>query len=106
MTTTALPTLPSKIGNRGQYTMPDGSTEYFTIIDEITRPSTQPPLDCVYCLQKLKYDGGAEEIRLAYYIIGVKPGMQGKWVFGQYSTSMDKADFKYLVEEAQKRNWF
>ena len=46
------------------------------------------------------------EVRLGYYVIGEKPRMKGKWVWGQYAAMMPIEDFKFLVDEALRRGWF
>ncbi len=46
-----------------------------------------------------------EKFRLCYYIIGKKPGMKGKWVFGQFATMLPPEDFKWIVDEAKRQGW-
>ena len=77
----------------------------FTILDEILRPQSNLP-EKLIVLQKIQFDESkAIEFRLAYYIIGKKPRMAGKWVFGQYATLMPAEDFHYIFAEAKKRGW-
>lgn len=47
-----------------------------------------------------------KELRLRYNIIGVKPRMRGKWVFGQFATFVSPTNFKILVKLAKKHNMF
>jgi len=46
------------------------------------------------------------EFRLGYYMIGVKLGAKGRWVWGQYALMIPEKDFKVILKEAQKRKWF
>lgn len=45
-------------------------------------------------------------LRLRYYIIGEKPRMKGKWVFGQFATFVSPKDFEKLVKLAKKHKMF
>ena len=47
-----------------------------------------------------------KELRLRYNIIGDKPGMRGKWTFGQFATFVPPKDFKKLVKLAKKYKMF
>ena len=77
------PALPSNVGKRGTLVHPpDGHKTSFTITDEIQRIQSNFS-EKISCLQRIRFDHGAEEIRLAYYIIGKKPKMLGRWVWGQ-----------------------
>ncbi len=99
------PALPSNINKRGSLAHPpDGHKTPFTITDEIQRIQTGFPQK-VICLQRIRFDYGAEEIRLAYYIIGKKPKRLGSWVWGQYAALMPLEDFKWIVREAEKKGW-
>jgi len=53
-------------------------------------------------LQKLKFENGKKELRFGYYVIGRKPKMIGKWVWGQYSPFISQKDFHKLIEKARK----
>jgi hypothetical protein len=101
----SLPPYPSSIDKaRSLVTVPDGYRYRFTITDEIVRPQTGMP-EKLLCLQRIKFEDGKEEVRLGYYIIGKKPKMLGKWVWGQYCTFMPLKDFKALVRAAEKKGW-
>lgn len=67
----------------------------------------------ILCLQRLEFHPEGHlrgkptkvEVRLGYYIIGKKPKMRGKWVWGQFAALMPIKDFRHLVREAKKRGW-
>jgi hypothetical protein len=54
----------------------------------------------VVVLQLVRFDDGRKEIRLGYYIIGKKPKMRGRWVWGQYATFMLTRVFQSLIRKA------
>ena len=98
-----IPPYPNSIGKSGSLTTIDGNYG-FTIADKIVRPPTGMP-EKLLCLQRIEFEDGKKELRLAYFIIGKKPKRRGKWVWGQYCTFIPPKDFKALVLEAQKRRW-
>jgi hypothetical protein len=59
--------------------------------------STKP--EKVIILEEIDF-GNRRELRLRYHIIGKKPGMRGKWTFGQYATIIPLPDFLNLLAEA------
>ena len=100
-----LPPFPSRIGRGGVLRDPvNGSRFTFTITDEITRPQSDLPSK-VICLQRVTFQDGREEVRLGYFIIGKRPRMLGKWVWGQYATFLPLKDFKAIIHEAEKKGW-
>jgi len=100
------PLLPSHVGKRGSLRHPpDDHKTDFTITDEIQRIQSNFPAKII-CLQRIRFDYGAEEVRLAYFIIGKKPKMLGRWVWGQYATLMPIEDFKWIIQEAEKKSWW
>ncbi|MBI3538287.1 MAG: hypothetical protein HY070_12115 [Chloroflexi bacterium] len=103
---TSFPLLPSRIGKRGVLVLPpDGKRLRFEITGEIRK--FQSDLSSkIIVLERVRFDDGRIELRLAYYIIGKKPRMQGKWVWGQYATFLPAGDFAAVVNEAQKLRWF
>ena len=98
-----LPPYPNNKGKRGRI-IAEGRPYNFAITDEIHRPQ-KGNQNKLLCLQRLKFDEWGEEIRLGYYIIGKKPKMRGRWVWGQYCTMMPMSDFKALIRSAEKRGW-
>ena len=60
----------------------------------------------VLCLQRMRFEEtGVVEIRVGCYIIGKKPRMHGRWVWGQFATLMAVEDFKTLIDQARERGW-
>ena len=41
-----------------------------------------------------------------FFVIGKKPKMLGKWVWGQYATFMPVKDFVWIIRRAEKQKWF
>lgn len=106
-----LPELKEHIGRKGKLTVPpDGHVLRYTIKDEIRRPQTEMPQK-ILCLQLIEFEedkAGRKrtEVRVGYYIIGKKPRMLGRWVWGQYAAMMPLKDFKALIRQAEKKGWF
>jgi hypothetical protein len=99
------PPLPSRIGKPGTLTQIDGKRQHFVVLDEVTQVQSTYS-GKVICLQKIRFDEtGVTELRLGYYIIGKKPRMAGKWVWGQYATLMPIRDFKAILRKATQRKW-
>lgn len=98
------PPLPTNIGKKRTMTV-DGEKRHFTVLDEITQVHSTKP-DIVIYLQRIQFeDDGRNELRLAYYIIGKKPRMAGKWAFGQYATMMPIEDFQTIIQRATEKGW-
>jgi hypothetical protein len=58
------------------------------------------------CFQKIRFeDSGKLEYRFTYYMLGLKPGAKGRWVFGQYSLLIPAAILSKLLQEARERGW-
>jgi hypothetical protein len=101
-----LPELKSKIGARGLLKDPVTKEKLgFQILDEIRQPQSDLPSKIIV-LQKIKFDDGRFELRLGYYIIGKRPGMKGKWTWGQYATFLPLKDFRSIIKEAENRKGF
>lgn len=101
-----LPKLPPNVGKSGKLKVPpDGTILRFKIVDEIRRVQSDLP-EKIICLQHIEFEGGREEVRLGYYIIGKLPKMKGKWVWGQFATFLPQKDFVAIFREAEKRGWF
>jgi hypothetical protein len=43
------------------------------------------------------------ELRIGYYILGKKPKVLNKWVWGQYCPLIPKRDLKALMNKAKRR---
>ena len=106
MITITLPTLPSKVGRRGKLVLPpDSRVLHYTITDEISQPQSDQP-EKVLCLHRIEFDEDKRvQVRVGYYIIGKKPKMLGKWVWGQFAALMPLSDFQALIRRAQERGW-
>ena len=102
-----LPPLPITKGNRGTLIEPvTGNKWHFRVIDEVVQVLSDYPDKAIY-LQKLEFEeDGSIELRLGYYIIGKKPRMLGKWVWGQYAALMPVSDFEQIIEKAKAKGWF
>jgi hypothetical protein len=107
-----LPELASNIGKRGKWVHPpDNFVVHYRIADEVRVVQSNLPGSKILCLQRIEFLDGrrpgdpATEIRLGYYIIGKKPTVRGRWVWGQYATSMPLRDFRALVRKAKKKGW-
>ena len=98
------PVLPSRKGKRGTLVDPNGGRLHFTITDEIRKPQSDLPSKIIV-LERILFDDGRIELRLGYYIIGKKPKMFGKWVWGQYCTLLPVRDFTAIVSQAQRLGW-
>ena len=99
------PPLPTKVGNCGKFKDRKGDIQHFTILDEVKRIQSSAPHKALY-LQLLQFEkDGRKELRLAYYIIGIKPRMKGAWTWGQYATLMPAKDFKAIIRKATKKGW-
>ncbi|WHZ11973.1 MAG: hypothetical protein OJF60_002413 [Burkholderiaceae bacterium] len=57
------------------------------------------------CLQRLKHLTPKERIeyRFAYYMVGVKEGAKGRWVFGQYALMIGPKQLQRLLLMAVKK---
>lgn len=99
------PPLRSNVGRKGSITDIEGRKQSFTVVDEVRRRQSTDPEKTI-CLQRLRFDrDGRTELRLCYYIIGKKPRMAGKWVFGQFATMMPAEDFQAIVSRAEEEDW-
>ena len=84
----------------------NGRRRHFKIIEApiVVKQSTYR--EKVFILQRIQFeDDGTIELRLGYYIIGKKPRMRGRWVWGQYCPLIPESDFVRLILEAKKRGW-
>ena len=101
-----IPELPSKVRKRGKCVAPvGGQVSHFTIVGEV-RTFQDKAKTKIIALQLLEFDDGRKEVRLGYYIIGKKPKMLGRWVWGQYAAMMPPHAFVSVVRKAVKLGWF
>jgi hypothetical protein len=52
-------------------------------------------------LQEIEFEDGKQEIRVGYYIIGKKPKMKDKWVWGQFCPIFPRDDLRKLIEKGR-----
>ena len=100
------PPWPNNIGKRRKISTIWGTKRYIIIEDEILVIQSNAPHKLI-TFQKLRLEEEKRiEFRLGYYMIGVKTGAKGRWVWGQYALMIPEKDFKVILEEARKRKWF
>ena len=99
-----LPELPATKGKRGRIRLVDGSSLKFEVVDEIRRMASNHSGKVLY-LQKVRFENDQEELRFGYYIIGKKPAMAGRWVWGQFAPFVPAEDFAAIVDEARAKGW-
>jgi len=99
------PPIPDNRGKRRWIVNIRGERVEWMIEDEITRVQSTAPHK-VICFQKMRRpDNGATEFRVGYYMIGVRPRMKGRWVWGQYALLISEQDLRALLREAENRKW-
>ena len=100
-----LPDPPNNVGKSGRAKHPDGTYFDFKVVDEIRLFQSTYPQKVIY-LQRLQFDDQRIELRLGYYVIGKKPKMAGRWVWGQFATMLPKEDFAKVISLAKEKSWF
>lgn len=99
------PPLPPNIGKKRTIKDISGNEQRFTVLDEVTQVQSTYHDKVIY-LQRIQFENdGRIELRLAYYIIGKKPKMAGKWVWGQFATMIPAKDFQSIIHKAMKKGW-
>lgn len=102
---TNIPPLPDNRGRHTRWHDIKGNRRYILIEDEIRHIASNDPRKVIY-LQKLVFPEESRwELRLCYYMIGVKGRTEGKWVFGQYATLLPSKDFGVLFNKAKRKGW-
>lgn len=102
------PPIPNSIGRRRRIHAIDGRSRYFTVVDEIIQeqPVVEQGTRKLIYFQKIKFEEDARiEYRFTYYMLGLRPGAKGRWVFGQYSLLIPAKQLKSLLAQARKRGW-
>ena len=102
--TSEYPPLPSTVGNTAHLSFPDGSTMTWRVVDEIRRHEDQEKILLLQRLQSAD-DPTNEMFRFGYYIIGKKPKMKDRWVWGQFAPFSSAADFAAMIGEGKEKNW-
>lgn len=102
---TEIPSFPDNKGKQTWWRDIHGNRRDVLIEDEVRHvPSNNSRK--VICLQKVLFPKESRwELRLCYYMIGVKGRTKGKWVFGQYATLIPPEDFTILIEQAKIKGW-
>ena len=103
----ALP-FPSSVGKPRRLTAINGTVRHFNVVEEIAReqPGVENGTRKVIYFQRIVFkDTGQEEYRFTYYMLGLKPGARGRWVFGQYSLLIPGPLLAELLCEARRLGW-
>ena len=58
-----------------------------------------------FCLHKIQNPDGSNGFRLGYYMIGQKPRMKGKWVWGQFAPMMTKKELADIFAQVKALGW-
>ena len=89
-----------KINKKGQMTDINGKKVNFEVKKQVTlRQSTYP--EKIFVVQELQFNDGGNEIRVGYYIVGKKPRVRGKWVWGQFCPLFPRQDLVKLIKKAK-----
>ena len=100
------PEWPKNIGKRRKIKTIWGNERHLIIEDEIVHPQSNAPHKLI-AFQRIRLEEENRiEYRLGYYMIGVKPGAKGRWVWGQFALLIPEKDLKAILKKAQKRKWF
>ncbi len=102
----SLPKRPNNIGKRRRITTIWGEPRHIVIEDEILRKQSNAPHKLIAFQRILIEEVNRIEYRFGYYMIGVKPGAKGRWVWGQYCLMIPEKDLKIIMKRAEKRGWF
>jgi hypothetical protein len=104
--TKPLPPPPVNIGKRRVHTSIDGRPVAMTVEDEICRLQASSRSPKLIYFQKFRFEEDRRiEYRFTYYMLGVKPGARGRWVFGQYSLLIPGRDLAWFLRQARERGW-
>ena len=102
------PLWPENIDKMGKITSIVGVPREFRIIDGVAVAQTISEKESrkLVFLQRLEFQDTSEIIyRFTSYMLGVKPGGRGRWIFGQYSLLIPPADLSRLLEKARAKGW-
>lgn len=100
------PVWPSSVEKKRSIKNIFGEKRHLLILDEIKiLQSTDKNKLIVF--QKIKIEEtGLIEFRLGYYMIGVKLGAKGRWVWGQFCLLIPQYDLEIILKEARLKKWF
>lgn len=96
------------LGRPGRLQAIDGVTRHFNIEDEVhaEQQLSEKNTRKLICFQKLRFkDNSQVQYRFTYYMIGLKEGARGRWVFGQYSLLIPPPILRKLLRDARRRGW-
>jgi hypothetical protein len=99
---------PNNVGRRSRIHAINGDYRYFRVEDEIAReqPVIEKLTKKLIYFQIVRFEDNDElEYRFTYYMLGLKPGAKGRWMFGQYSLLVPADILRQLLAEARKRKW-
>ena len=99
---------PSSVGKSRQLKAIDGAVRKFKVVEEIAReqPDVEGGTRKIIFFQRIVFeDTRLEEYRFTYYMLGVKPGAKGRWVFGQYSLLIPGPLLADMLAEARRLGW-
>jgi hypothetical protein len=103
---TSWPELPNNIGKKRMIPAIDGRERHFIIEDEIIHPQSNSNRKIIV-LQKMRFvEEDRIEFRFGYYMIGLKPKVRGRWVWGQFCLLIPQEDLLAVLDEAKRRKWF
>jgi hypothetical protein len=102
-----VPKLILKVPREGRVDAIDGVRRKFLIVDEIVckQRVNEKGTRKIICFQQIKWKTGRIQYRFTYYMLGMKKGARGRWVFGQYSILIPAKQLCHLLEEARRRKW-
>ncbi len=97
---------PNNIGKRRRITTIWGTKRHMVIEDEILHKQHNAPHKLI-SFQRIRLEEEDRiEYRLGYYMIGVKPGAKGRWVWGQFCLLIPEKDLKAVLRKAERKGWF
>lgn len=94
------------LSDTGELTDIDRRKRKFTVVGKPVVVQQSNYHKKVFVLEKVRFEHNRKtELRLGYYIIGKKPKMRGRWVWGQYCPLIPENDFRRLIRAARKKGW-
>jgi len=95
--------LPNNIGKPRCIKTIYGAKCYFIIEDEILH-NQHDAHNKLIGFQRIKFEADNRiEYRLGYYMVGVKPGAKGRWVWGQFCLNFTGERSQNNPEESRKK---
>jgi mRNA-degrading endonuclease RelE of RelBE toxin-antitoxin system len=96
-----------KIKKYGKIKEPNKEIIKFDVGKYVLLPQSTNPKK-IFILQEIFFEKKDSkdyhgEVRLGYYIIGKKPQLKGKWVWGQFATFIPKRDLIKLIDLARQK---